>query len=155
MSTLIDYFDRFRFKDGNEKKNFDILKEILSRECEMKIHEDIILNDLIIPNIGPSEGLLKFHLLLKNEDGWNENEINEVEKMCNIHYGKLFSGDDECLHTSYILQSTKTFTDNKHLKGIIAYLEGTGELDMDDVYGLSSTGDLFGSGISRYIIENL
>ena len=153
MSSLIDYFEGFRFKDGKEKKNFDNLKEILSKEGEMIVHDDIIIDNLVIPNIGPSKGLLNFHLLLKEEDGWNENEIKEVEKLCNIHFGNLFSDEDECLHFAYTLQATKTFKDNNHLKNVIAYLEGKATLVMDDVYNLSAIGDLFASSIARYVLE--
>lgn len=147
--SLLDYFEGFRLK----KERFDLMKEILSREAKMKIGKDIILDGLVIPNISPSEGLLKFHLLLKKEDGWEENEILEVEKMCNIHYGNLFSSDEECITAASMLQSTKTFKDNKNLENIISYLEGKTELNMDDVYGLASANDLFASGIARYVLE--
>lgn len=155
VESLISYFEGFRFKkDGKEEKtNFSTLKEILSEEGKMKVGEDIILDGLVIPNIGPSEGLLKFHLLLKKEDGWEEDEIEQVEKMCNIHYGNLFSDDEECLNTISILRSTKTFSGNKNLDGIKSYLEGKSELIMDDVYGLSSKNDLFASGIARYVLQ--
>lgn len=150
QKNLLEYFSSFN--KGGIKHKFENLYAILEKESEMKIGDDIILDGLVIPNIGPSEGILKFHQLLKPEDGWNEMEIKQVEKLCNIFYGNLFSDDDECIQYIDLLLNVEDLSDRDLLENVKSWLEGNTTIDSKDMERLLQNDNIFCQGVARYVV---
>lgn len=128
-----DYFDKF--KDSG-KKNFGQLSRYLSQLSEKKCDNVIKVGSVTIPNYVPDSRLAIFANLLRPEEGWKREEIEEVNGICRAYLGVQFKNDQECLG---MLEMMNKLAPDKNYDALIAYFTVDGvDLDTDVVIDMMS-----------------
>ena len=88
---IICYFQKFS-DNLNFEKHLDQLKDL----SQFRLKGDIVLGELKIPNIGPSENLLDFPNYLQ---GWTQKDVMEVRNIIKV----FDSGEIESIEEAVLL----------------------------------------------------
>ena len=140
--SIINYFSKF---EGKEK--FDELNDELKKLSEFKYIGDMILGDMIIPNVGPSEKLKKFHIKIKRI--WGDQAGTKVK-----YVNKYFTGDpvENIEELMTILDIVICEEDNKEKFVILKDdLINNRELDMEFIIELLSSSNIIYTSIATFI----
>ena len=93
---LLEYFDKFK-----DYHNFTKLKQKLADVSEIRYIQDIQIGDVVMPQIGPSAEINKFHKIIEKE--WGEKESQEIKYLLKYYDG----GDIENIEEASIILDIK------------------------------------------------
>ena len=149
QNFLLDYFSKFEGKNHYPKLAL-FLDKISQREYRGEV---TLPNGEKIPDISHSERLLTFHKILLDENGWTEEEREEVKRVCQIYSGQSYRDDGECITMINILlmvpDSPKD--DLRHIKDCLESSEKT-ELDSQILERLLTHEEFIYRTIGFYIL---
>ena len=95
-AEVLSYFQKFW-----DKEDFETHYKKLDELSRFRLLNEIKLDKVVIPNIGPSEELGNFWRTL---EGWEESEKNEVKKLTHLYMGDEIESPEEAVFLIGILK---------------------------------------------------